>query len=982
MGRGQKRSWGGGGGRGGGRGDNTWKQDNWSKSEFTKRDDMKNAAFEEYYRAQGVIPDGEWPDFLATLRRPLPVTFRINGSGKFADHLRDKLQRDFFAELCKDGVTVDGEPITPPRQLAWYPNGYAWQLEFSRNQLRKLPLLADIHNFVKHANDAGSISRQEAVSMVPPLFLDVQPTHRVLDMCAAPGSKTFQLLEALHSGSRPGQTPPGFVVANDADFMRCNLLTHQTKRVCSPCLLVTNHDASRFPAYLAGAPAAPPPPEAAAAADAPDGAKRPPPRPPRYQVRFDRILADVPCSGDGTLRKSPDIWRKWNISGGNSLHPIQLKIALHGAKMLEVGGRMVYSTCTFNPVEDEAVVAELLLRCGGALELLDVSECMPELRRMAGKHHWKVKDRHRFYDSWEEARDIGYKLEESMFSSPAKAALPLERCMRFLPHHGDTGGFFVAVLRKVSELPDERKQQQRQGQGHGGKQQQQAAEATGDAAAAEDDEEEEENAAEDDAAAAACAAAAAAGAAEEDGEEGGEAEEAGANGDAAGGKDEAGAATAAAPASGDAMEGVERPAGGEGGSGEAGAAAAPAAAAEAPLDVARTAAEAAVASAEAALVAFEAGDWEGAARASANAAASARRAGAAGQRQAGQAAAATAPKPQQDRQQRQQDRQQQQQKRQKREQQQPQQQAVPPQAAGEGEEEAAAGPSAQSIQTSWIRGGGGRGRADGGKYAYIDPVAPLEDDAVLSSLYDYYGIPPDFPLRSQLVMRSLDRQPKRLYFVARSVLDLMMQDSREALKVVSTGLKVFERQILRDQVNECPYRLSQEGLPLVLPYITRQRIEVPPQVLLTLLRERNLILPEAAAVEGDTTASGKPRGTKPTLTDDKVLAALEPLKLGCIVCELAAEDAHRLGFAASTRAGGAEARTLATASATTGTGVAAEAEADGGDGGEEVTGGLAANAPLAVVAWKGKAGVAIMVEKAECAQMIDKLEAELKKLST
>lgn len=74
---------------------------------------------------------------------------------------------------------VDDEPVVPPRSLPWYPNGYAWQLEFSRNQLRKLPLLEDIHKFVVAANDAGSISRQEAVSMVPPLFLDVQPHHRV-----------------------------------------------------------------------------------------------------------------------------------------------------------------------------------------------------------------------------------------------------------------------------------------------------------------------------------------------------------------------------------------------------------------------------------------------------------------------------------------------------------------------------------------------------------------------------------------------------------------------------------------------------------------------------------------------------------------------------------------------------------------------------------------------------------------------------------
>ena len=74
---------------------------------------------------------------------------------------------------------------------------------------------------------------------------------------------------------------------------------------------------------------------------------------------FDRILCDVPCSGDGTIRKAPDIWRRWTPGNGNGLHPLQLRIALHACQMLKVGGRLVYSTCTFNPVEDEAVVAEV-----------------------------------------------------------------------------------------------------------------------------------------------------------------------------------------------------------------------------------------------------------------------------------------------------------------------------------------------------------------------------------------------------------------------------------------------------------------------------------------------------------------------------------------------------------------------------------------------------------------------------------------------
>ena len=76
-------------------------------------------------------------------------------------------------------------------------------------------------------------------------------------------------------------------------------------------------------------------------------------------ILFDRILCDVPCSGDGTIRKAPDIWRRWTPGNGNGLHPLQLRIALHACQMLRVGGRLVYSTCTFNPIEDEAVVAEV-----------------------------------------------------------------------------------------------------------------------------------------------------------------------------------------------------------------------------------------------------------------------------------------------------------------------------------------------------------------------------------------------------------------------------------------------------------------------------------------------------------------------------------------------------------------------------------------------------------------------------------------------
>jgi 16S rRNA C967 or C1407 C5-methylase (RsmB/RsmF family) len=72
---------------------------------------------------------------------------------------------------------------------------------------------------------------------------------------------------------------------------------------------------------------------------------------------YDRIICDVPCSGDGTLRKNPNIWAEWTPEFAMGLHSLQLRIAQRGAALLKVGGYMVYSTCSFNPIENEAVVA-------------------------------------------------------------------------------------------------------------------------------------------------------------------------------------------------------------------------------------------------------------------------------------------------------------------------------------------------------------------------------------------------------------------------------------------------------------------------------------------------------------------------------------------------------------------------------------------------------------------------------------------------
>lgn len=319
--------------------------------------------------------------------------------------------------------------------------------------------------------------------MIPPLVLDLWPGMTVLDLCAAPGSKSAQLIELVHGGEesrirkvlhRFHQTKcrsaspsgrqveldqeeanaegdwsdsgrsTGLLVANDVDVRRAQMLVHQVKRLNSPNLIVTNHDASQYPSIRI-----------------PSNSNV-----PKY-LKFDRILADVPCSGDGTARKNPGVWRDWSPGSSIGLYDLQLRILVRALQMLKVGGRMVYSTCSMNPVENEAVVACAIDRCGGPekVRLLDSSKELPGLKRRPGLTNWKVMDKAgNIWSSWEDfdtARasasepDRLSKIEKGMFPPAYEdegSKVPLEHCMRIYPHLQDTGGFFVAILEKQSEI--------------------------------------------------------------------------------------------------------------------------------------------------------------------------------------------------------------------------------------------------------------------------------------------------------------------------------------------------------------------------------------------------------------------------------------------------------------------------------------------------------------------------------------------------
>ena len=263
-------------------------------------------------QAQRIVSEAEWDTFIGTLRAPIPTTFRVAGHGTIAKHVQDKI-RGWDLDSCGGGG--EGKTLPTLLSMGWYPNQLAWQLDCPNDQLRKSPTLAELRRFIVQENEVGNVSRQEAVSMLPALLLNVRPTDCVLDLCAAPGSKTMQLLELLDANG----SAAGMVVANDADFDRCLTLVHQAKRADSACLVVTHHDARAFPSVRLSA--------------ATDEAR---------MLQFDRVLCDVPCSGDGILRKTPEGWRKWTPERANGLHFLQRDILVRGLQLLRPGGTSLY----------------------------------------------------------------------------------------------------------------------------------------------------------------------------------------------------------------------------------------------------------------------------------------------------------------------------------------------------------------------------------------------------------------------------------------------------------------------------------------------------------------------------------------------------------------------------------------------------------------------------------------------------------------
>lgn len=169
---------------------------------------------------------------------------------------------------------------------------------------------------------AGVYYIQEPSAMAPAEYLDAQPGETVLDLCAAPGGKSTQIAAAMKG--------EGLLICNEIHPARAKILSENIERMGIVNALVTNEP----PARLADT----------------------------FECYFDRIMVDAPCSGEGMFRKNEDACREWSPENVSLCANRQDEILDCADHMLRPGGRIVYSTCTFAPEENEGSISRFIER--------------------------------------------------------------------------------------------------------------------------------------------------------------------------------------------------------------------------------------------------------------------------------------------------------------------------------------------------------------------------------------------------------------------------------------------------------------------------------------------------------------------------------------------------------------------------------------------------------------------------------------------
>ncbi|HET6747239.1 MAG TPA: RsmB/NOP family class I SAM-dependent RNA methyltransferase [Candidatus Saccharimonadales bacterium] len=253
------------------------------------------------------------------------------------------------------------------QKVSWCNYGYSIDEGFE--QLRDSSLVAN-----------GAIYIQNESSWLPVVLLDALAGNSVLDICAAPGGKTSHIAATMHNSGR--------LVANDNSRPRLAKLAANLKRLGVEAEL-TLYDATRLSH--------------------------------NFNEPFDKILLDAPCSGEGLIdirkRKTLDTW---SIAHIRRLSQLQKKLIFQGWKLLKPGGRLVYSTCTMAPEEDEGVVNWLLKRQPDAHVIEPIFRTA---RSMSGIPAW----------------------------NGTTYAKSLERAIRIFPGEGREA-FFVCVLEKSRDV--------------------------------------------------------------------------------------------------------------------------------------------------------------------------------------------------------------------------------------------------------------------------------------------------------------------------------------------------------------------------------------------------------------------------------------------------------------------------------------------------------------------------------------------------
>lgn len=222
----------------------------------------------------------------------------------------------------------------------------------------------------------GWMHSQEEVSALPVEILAPSAGSFVWDACAAPGSKTSQLTTVMQD--------EGLIVANDDSLGRLSALRSNAERLGITNIAVTHQDARNY---------------SLSAFD--------------FEA-FDHALVDAPCSGEGTVRKNPGALADWSESFLHDIQQVQIGILRRAIQATRPGGTVVYSTCTFAPEENEAVLDRVL-----RMEDCQIVPFDCPLDSSSGIREWQ-----------------GESFDESV-----------QAARRIWPHQNDTGGFFCAQLR-------------------------------------------------------------------------------------------------------------------------------------------------------------------------------------------------------------------------------------------------------------------------------------------------------------------------------------------------------------------------------------------------------------------------------------------------------------------------------------------------------------------------------------------------------